>query len=457
MQVKIKAKTGGLDFAISYCERGGDMYQIGKRHFIIAALALSAVSYQNCSKVAVSDLGQVEAKSLSVSEPAAVPLVPPVLTHTEETLKTIQPALAVRGMACLMCHANIQANIITDFGLGSSDFLGGSAGLSEGASWFNNYVGAWEGAKNITGSVYVPNALITQQAQAALGANYQNKPLMTIAELMNTPYEIQNKYWVSGTEGYSEMALKITPDAGKDRVIAKSKIVIRAPSEKEIQNLAPSLWTASSTSGATRVNSTAALEIVKVGSGTATYSTNDSQTTLQCEKSDIVIRGTLLLRNLKVNASGGCRLYVSGAVFIEGAITYVGSGADQNLQITSASAIVMGIGKDQLYNRLVADHRGLQLQGRDYSTLANQVVQEAGIIGDLKDALNSDGTRTSIDFHSLLVNAPIIHSRYLGVMDGTIIAEAALFSLGAFHFTFDPVFTRVNVLPLLNTPVLSVQ
>jgi hypothetical protein len=42
-------------------------------------------------------------------------------------------------------------------------------------------------------------------------------------------------------------------------------------------------------------------------------------------------------------------------------------------------------------------------------------------------------------------------------MRGTIISEAILFRLSHLVFHFDPVFTKVNVLPLLDQPVLTVQ
>ena len=52
-------------------------------------------------------------------------------------------------------------------------------------------------------------------------------------------------------------------------------------------------------------------------------------------------------------------------------------------------------------------------------------------------------------FDRLLLNAPRIDSRYTGQFNGVIIAETVLMSLSRFSFSFDPVFSRVPVLPLL--------
>jgi len=77
------------------------------------------------------------------------------------------------------------------------------------------------------------------------------------------------------------------------------------------------------------------------------YITNTAA--VQCSGKDVVIDGTLLLNNLQIYAEqGGCRMYVTGSVFIEGPITYLSSGAaadpTQNLQISSATSIIMGVG-----------------------------------------------------------------------------------------------------------------
>lgn len=444
------------------------MFQNKTNNGIILGLILSSflIPFQNCSQISAVDLSPV-GSALVVAPTAEIPTTetPPPYTPptTEETLKTMKPALAVRGMSCLMCHAEVRANIITDFGYGTSAYLGGDKHFTDDDSWFNNLAGAWQSARKIRGTVYVPNAQVTARAQATLGNRFSDQPMVSLVELMTTPMNSNYERWsefLTANEAQSEMALKVVPDEGQNRVIAKRNIEIRAPSESEIRELAPSLWTdAVSLSGVARLGSNATVQLFQHGSGTAKYLSNSEEDILECSQADIVVRGTLLLRRLKVNAAGGCRLYVSGSVFIEEGITYVGSGENQNLQITSSSAIVMGIDLKALKKRLIDQRRGLNLVAREYTALANQVILEATNIGNLKDARGGTNYEPAgqTDFSAILLNAPIVHSRYLGQVTGTIIAEAALFSLGEFHFAFDNVFTKVSVLPKLSRSILSVE
>ena len=95
------------------------------------------------------------------------------LGHTNLVLQTYKPALAVRGMECLVCHARINSSIITDFGYGdSASFLIQKAGQIYGQSsvrsddspltlpWYGNYYGTWQLAEEINGTIVVPKAMI---------------------------------------------------------------------------------------------------------------------------------------------------------------------------------------------------------------------------------------------------------------------------------------------------------
>lgn len=88
--------------------------------------------------------------------------------------------------------------------------------------------------------------------------------------------------------------------------------------------------------------------------------------------------------------------------------------------------------------------------------MAQQILAEAVAIGDLQDA-GAAGALKSIEFKGLFLNAPVVHSRYVGLFQGMIIAEAALFALGRFEFTFEPVFTQVSVQGKIAHATLAVQ
>lgn len=378
------------------------------------------------------------------------------MDEMSETLKTLKPTLAVRGVACLMCHADIRSNLVTDFGYGNSFYLGGTKSF-EGAQWYNNYVDSWMTSQQIAGTVFVPDVLVTQKAMDVLSS--PTAPLMKLKDFMLTPYLMKSNWNKDYTT--KEMAFKITPPFG-DRVISKTRLIIRAPEISEIQALAPQIFSNGTTAAFVRVNkgntanpNAPSLKVIDNGQGPFTM--NDETQMLECQDSDVVVNGTLYLRNLKLNSAGGCRIYVTGSVFIEGPITYSASGVNPNLQITSAAGILMGINQKKLVNRLLTDNRGAEIEGPvDYSTLANQIVAEGVKVGSRQDAQDIT-PRISIDYNGLLLNAKLVQSRYLGNVKGTVIAQLALFALGQFHFEFDPVFTKVNVLPQLAKPVLVVH
>lgn len=47
-----------------------------------------------------------------------------VIANVGNALSDFEPALAVRGMGCIQCHANIKSNIVTDFGYGNDYYFG---------------------------------------------------------------------------------------------------------------------------------------------------------------------------------------------------------------------------------------------------------------------------------------------------------------------------------------------
>ncbi len=417
--------------------------------YSILVAVISFGFFQNCSQIQFSAMEKGNNGGLCIESDGEG------CGEVHETLKTLQPALAVRGMSCLMCHADVRSNIITDFGYGRPYYLGGENInlFDRDQNWYNNLANSWQTAKSIVGTVYVPDKPITAKAQAVLGPNYAGQPLLSLPEFFVTKYDVNWNYFKQPEVSHSSMSLRVQPLSGPP-VKGLSQVMIRAPSEAEIQSLAPSLF-AGQGSGFQRLGDTSPVQFISKMNGSQSFVINDENSILECSNADIVVKGTLYLRGLRVNAQRGCRLYVSGSVFIEDSITYVGPSDKQNIQITSANAIIMGISKTRLKRRLIDDHRGLQIDGtRPYMERANQAMNEAEIIGSLKDSQDDyGGVRKSVDFTSILLNAPIIHSRYLGRLKGTIIGDAALFALGEFHFEFDSIFGEVAVLPLL-PPVL---
>ncbi len=277
---------------------------------------------------------------------------------------------------------------------------------------------------------------------------------LKLKDFMNKPY-LPN--WnADGVNTAQAMTIKVIPPVHQEPVVSHDRITIRAPLEAEVKALAPELFK-SENPGFVRIGSSKAVQLLVLKTPGGAYVTNDPSQPLDCEDADIIVKGPLFLRGLNVEAAKGCRIYTTGTVFIEDAIAY-GLVADQSLQISSSRAIIMGINKSRLNNRMLVDYRGLELSAHNYLELANAVMTDANAVGVMRDAQDDyGGIRASIDYHGLLLNAPIVHSRYLGTIRGTIVAEAALFALGQFHFEFDPVLSRISVLPLLKKPILEAQ
>ncbi|MBO9667240.1 MAG: hypothetical protein J7501_10560 [Bdellovibrio sp.] len=375
-----------------------------------------------------------------------------VIAHVGNPLSGIEPALAVRGMGCIQCHANVSSNIITDFGYGNDYYFGVKPAV---ANWKSGSVYGDHGNSFNTmsipadKSVLVPTAALPSAVATATG-------LSTVAAYVNKQFSISAN---SGTTRTS--------------VVEKKSVYIGAPTDANLV-------------AAFRLGATERIKYYKNNSTSAELSgLQDQKTffkasgTLACD-GDVVIRGPLLLDNIAVSTSDGCRLYVIGSVFMYGPVTYLGATENSNLQITSTRSISMGLGLAKKDNAFCEPTSRFALDNKNYgdSSLVNRfasfwtvpmnyvrqsadpkaygqaIVDEAKVVeagaGTLYDAAcRSEGRMVS--FERLLLNAPIVHSRYEGNFSGTIISEFAIMSLGQFIFSFDPVFSKTSVLPFLDS------
>ncbi len=416
-----------------------------------------------------------------------------VLTgNTAEVLRTYKPALAVRGISCLICHARVQSSVITDFGLGDSQsFLAQNAGTIYGTDrtpsawsprminntnrlslpWYGNYYGAWQNAEGIQGTLVLPRAEISDRSfldHAGIA-----DASIRLAELVQRDLGA-DFYGDAPKSGSGPLTARVTPKAGDPVVQEIDQIYIGAPSEEQILGYyqksggnpaenAPG-WRAYGPS-----SSVNGLE-VRTGSGGG-YVTH-SGPVLECE-GDVVIKGTLFLNQVTIKTtSQGCRLMVSGSVFIQGQVRYADSSSTQNLQISSARAILMGFDAVTLAYRLQGmwykDGQSLTRGPGSTTEKSARIMAEARVLGSLlKDAKDAGACPTSmepgsvrlagvtsalparchISYDRLLLNAPDVESRYFGLFKGVVIAEIALFAPGALEFAYDEVFDSVPVLP----------
>jgi hypothetical protein len=472
---------------------------------ILAALTLLTLAFQNCSPVNFAHVDALAPAATSgdpvvdiaAPTPPPPPFPPPMPTpDTTEVIKKIKPSLAVSGLQCIMCHAKLESNIVTDFGYGTANFnwsSNASASFFSGDTVYGNARGSWQSAQ-IRGSVYVP-AVKFDPAEAASVFGGSNPPLSFKETLMNPSVGPYN----------TTMSIGIMPNAGMDAVNERKSILISYPTEGEIIGLTPAANRNDFLYVGVTNNATSGSSVSGLAADSSGKFVRNSGT-VSC-KGDVVIKGPLFLKNLNISTDlSGCRLYVSGSVFLQGPITYTGAGAKPNLQIASARAIVMGFSAARL--GATATSTGLPRHQSDADgmfngkpggpyirlsralderyepgvapamrgLLADKIVMDSVSIGsELLDAADDSlvanppaGStvelgRLSINYTGVVLNAPHIHSRYAGSVKGVMIADIAIFLLGASnnnnaHFIYDPVFDDVPaILPALPRTTFSMS
>lgn len=430
---------------------------------------------------------------------------------------SLEPAVAVRATGCITCHANIKSNFITDLGYGGegdvhSNFLldfdakdvypkfdkDGKVGRP---SWLTGYYSG-HGFSFHTLNMSSDKKIIAPKYEFPKELSYQINDYLKKGSYKDIWGENLFK------DGFKFLSTIRSPAGFVKNIIAngvhykgktppivegKSSIYIGAPTKPQIRS-------------AFRVTS----EKVKY------YPEDDESPTLSglLERAkifendkllvcngDLMIDGTLLLRDLKLKTKEGCRIYTTGSVFIYGPINYVFDNGEtlknQNLQITSAVSINMGLGrvtfktdsdltKPESYcahklhpgNWYYTNKKGNSFFARRTFYLNHQAfVRSANSAGSLEtfwdsiveeyenieteiseDLLDASCKTRDVAYTRLLLNAPVVQSRYAGDISGVIVAEVPLMSLGKFSFSYDPVFSRAAILPFLDgSTILDVQ
>lgn len=316
-------------------------------------------------------------------------------TPLNPIIRDLKPALVVRGPGCFTCHADVKSSIITDVGLGNSFYRK------------------------------------TQTVYSIYG--FEQMSLASDA-----------KVYVPKTE--DDLTSYIST-VNKFPVETRKSIYIGAPTADRLHAIFGN--------DATKFiagQSGAAAPTLSGGNGAYTLSGDVS-----CD-GDLFIDGNLHLKGVSLQTTKGCRLYVTGVVFLTRGLT-VSGGDNANLQISSAISINMGTDIADIYSRYI-ERKDSQIPLRNYanpSNYGNIVLNAANTFTDLISADDEPGGREKA-FSRLLLNAPRVDSHYNGSFTGVVIAEAALMSVGDFSFTFDSVFAKVPILPQLSgTDYLDVQ
>lgn len=471
-----------------------------------------------------------------------------------------KPALAVRGAACLMCHAKVDGNLVTDFGYGDSFFFGGhksdtKVGIGKYSQGiYSNWTTSWSGAK-INGNIVVPKVMVNKNLQSFV--EFYNDPSvrpanqlieeLSLKEILVLPY----KNTVNKLDPQKIInILQPNPQVNIDfeaaaagvygSVIEKEEVLIRGPSKALIESLISGSKLLKSTANAKtqvfykndakgitgtefQIKSTDHADFIGLEDSHFVEISGD----LHCE-GDVIIKGRVHLNNLRViNNEGSCRIYATESVYITGAPSY--NTTESNLQVSSAKAIVMGfqyiegrlptLSRSSRYNTsatlaalkesLLDDRDIINIKRDDsrphtkvlklvngvwaisgynykrsktilshYEELNGSASTDPNIVSNIQCPIhNAEANAKALaiktgktcyrtrhtndvfnqqNFKQILLNAPIVYSRYFGEVKGIIIAEEALFSIGKLNYAYDPVFNYSAILPLTIDQVFKV-
>lgn len=410
----------------------------------IILISLLLILLTGCSKETVP-ITTEDASTEKQSEPAV-----------NAAIAKYEPALAVRASGCITCHAKIYSTYITDFGYGSPYFFGNPDSGNKVGPFNGHIYGDFIAEPGKTGwltaemhkEIIVPQADIDFDLGDAAGSTLDDQS--SYQEALQA--DSLAKY-IQALEN-----LKTKPAA----VVEKKKVFIGAP---DIPTLETRFGITSGDTAdfkyiKTDQSSSPDIEGIKI-SKSGDYHTNMSE--IVCD-GDLFVRGILFLNKASIATNTGCRIYVAGPIFLQDAVTYrsMDNNIDHaNLQLVSTEAIFLGVGQKKCNTPADSDSLSLRLlrtpaltsiitRSTDRNNIPPQefsrIMYDKAALIPLEDSSCHDET---LGFTSLLLNAPIIHSRYSGKFKGLVIAEFALFYQGKSSYEFDPVFKQVPVLPLL--------
>ncbi len=428
-------------------------------------------------------------------------------------------ALAVRGGACFMCHAKIKGDVVTDFGAFDDFYMGDHPEFPRDANNGSKYSfwgkESWQTAK-IRGNLYIPNLqVISGEILNLFGVQE-----MKLFDFMTESY---NHY--DGTAMDPLVSVFDAADSnGKTydeldpgvygQIIARDNIYIGTPRRSQIEALPNAV-------GAKQIINSEAVKVYATKGSSLQGAKNLENHLLvgngvAC-RGDIIVLGTVFFDDASISITGnGCRFYVDKAVFVRGPIRSIGA-AMANTQISSATAIIMGMSS---FDRRMDHFSGTRQENKktlgddllrklNEQSQALNLTEDAGPIGVVKNVSDDQVTaylesgdptsaargawkdlsgatpgfdpltacdwgktassnagkncyrdwagaynRKTFDQNHLLLHSQVVYSRYGGTFRGTIIGEDVLFAPKQFTLEYDSRFSNVPILPLLGADAI---
>jgi hypothetical protein len=377
-------------------------------------------------------------------------------TAVNPTIAEYEPALAVRASGCITCHAKINSSYITDFGHGSPYFFGNPGSGNKVGPFNGNIYGDFIAGTDKTSWLTAEFHKEIIVPRSDLEFDMRDAAETILADQSLYPDAFQ----AASLAEYLKALENQKPNPAQ--VIEKKRVYIGAPDAATLEarfGIKPGSAVDFKYIKSDR-NVSPDIEGIKL-SKNRDYYTNSSD--VVCD-GDFFVRGILFLNKPTIVTDSGCRIYATDPIFLQGELKLKGKGKNAsraNLQLVSTEAIFLGVGRKKCGTTTDSDPLSLRLiktpalpsiitrsAVRDNippQTFAQNIYNKAKLV-PLEDSSCHD---ENLSLSRILLNAPLVHSRYSGKFKGLVIAEFALFWQGKSDFEFDPVFKKVPVLPLL--------
>ncbi len=232
-------------------------------------------------------------------------------------LATFEPAMAVRGIGCIQCHANVASNIISDFGFGNDYYFGQKP--SSGFAWNSGAIYG-DHAKSLPSMSTAADKLFIVPKAAVPAAVTTDTGAKSLIEYVR--------------ERLGESTVTSTRQT---TVEEKSHVYIGAPTDADLK-AAFALSSVERSKYFANDDGSPSVSGLKDFGDHFVVSGN-----LSCD-GDLLIKGPLLIDNISLETINGCRIYVIGSVFLYGPNGFSNTEKERNLQITSTKSISLGLG-----------------------------------------------------------------------------------------------------------------
>jgi hypothetical protein len=350
-----------------------------------------------------------------------------------------EAVFAVRNVACALCHAKIDSNIISDFAINSDKTS--AAHVFDQINYSMNHAKA--GTQSISGKFIVP-AGDTYVAAASAAGKVSNCSFDSLGKVAPSYVE------VSVLDSLNKCVKPFINWSNPAEAFVARKSVEIAPvnSPDTIRSLADAAKL--TTTGYAAVQASTITGLTRNQNGGIV-----AAATLPGEGA-VVADGPLLLKNVTIQTTKGCRIYSTASIFVFGNLTVSGPAESAHVQLMSPVFVGFEISSADADKRL--QHGVNKLYSYSIGTalsVANKITADATKVGA------QAGGAGAFSYTKVAASAPVVYSRSSGQFSGVIIAEQFLGRIGSLNFVFDPVFKKgpsaPQLFPEINRQLVTVS